>query len=235
MNEKTRGLVIGADSGIGEAFVNRYLEGNMKSGDWSMPSKGLLDVADRSSVDEYFMDKAASGQYFDQVVFSAGINYLEWIGKLDPWETQQVIQTNLIGFIWVIDALMKYQPNHPASIVVVGSDAAERPLRTSISYTASKAGLHMAVRSAARELGPMGWRINVVAPGMTGETGMQGYVDKRVMEVRGWTEKRMRNYEASQEVVPGRVGKHEVAKVIFDTLNGPRHLNGSIIMINGGR
>ena len=220
-----KSLILGASSGIGAAFREQY------GLDWDAPPREVLDVGNRKAVEGWF----ANWGPYDQVVYSVGINYLEWIGKLDTTEIDNLTDANYLGFLWVLDVMVKFQHEHPARIVVVGSDAAERPMRTSIAYCASKAALHMAVRVAARELGPKGWRINAVAPGMTDHTGMQEYVDARVMEVRGWTQEQMLAYEEQQAVVPGRIQPIEVAHTIYDTLMGPDHLNGSIIFINGGR
>lgn len=241
-----RGLIVGAGSGIGKGIYESLMNAERPEEgygiQWYRPDHLDLDVSQYQSVNDWFghhhgweTDPEFIEEPFDYVVFSAGVNYLEWLGKLDAQKTVEVIDVNLLGFIWVLDALQRTQPNHPTRIVVIGSDAAERPLRTSIGYCASKAGLHQAVRVAARELGPKGWRVNVVAPGMTDETGMQEYVDTRVAEVRGWSREHMLAYEATQEVVPGRMSVQEVAHIAIDTLFGPDHLNGSIITINGGR
>ena len=222
-------LLIGGSTGIGKAF-RKHAMGDKNLEIWHAPGQQDLDVTDPEQMDDFF----SANTMIRQVVITAGVNYLEWLGKSDFEEITKVLDTNLKGFIYIVDLLRKYN-QFPVDIVVVGSDAAERPLRTSIAYCASKAGLHMAARVAARELGPDGWRINVVAPGMTDDTGMQRYVDERVQDVRGWSYEAMRNYEDSQAVVPGRITTKQVAKVIYSTLNGPEHLNGSIVTINGGR
>lgn len=224
-------LIIGGGSGIGLSFRKYAMsEGRMET--WVSPTQHELDVLDPEALEEFF--SSHNHTHITQLVFAAGVNYLEWLGKGDFEEYTKVLDTNLKGFIYVLDLLRKYN-SCAVDVLVVGSDAAERPLRTSIAYCASKAGLHMAVRVAARELGPLGWRVNAVAPGMTDKTGMQEYVDERVQEVRNWSYKAMRQYEDSQAVVPGRIRVREVAEVMYSTLNGPKHLNGSIIMINGGR
>lgn len=174
------------------------------------------------------------------VVFTAGINRLDRIDHMGPDQfddASDVVGTNLGGFINLCGTLGSHDDPrlNPMRIVAVSSDAAERPMRTSMAYCASKSGLNMAVKVAARELGPMGWRINAVAPGMTAPTGMSEYIDQRVPEVRGWGPHETASYEESQQVVPGRIKPLEVAEVIKSTLYGPDHLNGSIITINGGR
>lgn len=225
-----KGLILGASSGIGKATHEELMREHARI-DWLTPDKEDLDVRDNLQLRRYVK---ANGP-FDYIVFSVGVNYIEWIGQMDVTPTFDVMDVNLTSFINLLNQLMHRFPSHPARVVVIGSDAAERPLRTSIAYCASKAGLHMAVRVAARELGPKGWRLNVVAPGMTDNTGMQEYVDEKVAVVRGWDAEFMRTYEKQQEVVPGRLAPQEVADVVVSTLFGPDHLNGSIITINGGR
>ncbi|QSL67827.1 FabG-like protein [Nocardia phage P3.1] len=245
-------LVIGGDSGIGAATVMAIrekikeltIDPNMHEVLWT--SKDMMDVRSLDSIRKWMEAHEVDG-YFDHVVYSAGVNYLEWLGKLghDGIEKSvDLLNVNLVGFLRVMDYLAwgKATPSgdlnlsaYPRSVVAVSSDAASRPLRTSSAYCASKAALDMAVKVAARELGPCGWRINAVSPGMTAPTGMSKYVDERVQKIRGWSVDQMMQYERSQEVVHGRIAPYGVGKVIADTLFGPSHLNGSIITINGGR
>ena len=245
-------LVIGGDSGIGSAavtairdYIRLNFEDNKPEVLWS--SKEMMDVRSFDSIKKWMSVHESDG-YFEHIVFSAGVNYLQWLGGMGEkglGQAAEVIDTNVMGFLRLMDYLCTGVPQNfdhgmhlaaqPRSIVAVSSDAASRPLRTSSAYCASKAALDMAVKVAARELGPHGWRVNAVSPGMTAPTGMSRYVDERVPVVRGWDIGRMQQYERSQEVVHGRIVPSEVGAVIADTLFGPRHLNGSIITINGGR
>ncbi|AHN84084.1 FabG-like 3-oxoacyl-(acyl-carrier-protein) reductase [Mycobacterium phage Hawkeye] len=245
----SRAWIIGGTSGIGKACADLLRK------DMVTTSTGKDEFDVRQS-EHFWRHQITDLQYPTHVVYSAGINYLNWLGEMGSNDSHQdVIDVNLMGFIRLMNAMVWagklthsadppgmnkfHRGNYPfgvkPSIVVISSDAAERPLRTSIGYCASKAGLNMAVKVAARELGPHGWRINAVSPGMTSPTGMSDYVDERVPEVRGWTPAEADRYERSQEVVPGRIDPTEVAQVVYDVLMGPPHLNGSIVTINGGR
>lgn len=233
--------VIGGTSGIGKACVERLRDHAV------VVSTGHEEFDVRSSQNQWrWMIRDL--QYPTHIVYSAGVNHLDWLGDGATPKHMEVVDINLIGFISLVDAMVevgwdggdhKHRGYYPGGvmprIVAISSDAAERPLRTSIGYCASKAGLNMAVRVAARELGRHGWRINAVAPGMTAPTGMSEYIDKRVPEIRGWSSLQAMDYEESQEVVPGRITPAEVAEVVYSTITGPDHLNGSIITINGGR
>lgn len=226
--------IIGGTSGIGAAIEKehdkRFIHETFVTGE-------EVDVRDLNALRQFIRRNGG----FRHVVFSAGINRLGWIGSTSAMKhNAEVIDTNLMGFINLMDAIRWTQDEMhgelaPVNLVAISSDAASRPMRTSMAYCASKAGLDMAVRVAARELGPHGWRVNAVSPGMTAPTGMSKYIDQRVPEIRGWSERQTQDYERSQEVVKGRISPQEVAEVVCDVLAGPAHLNGSIITINGGR
>jgi len=232
--------VIGGSSGIGRACADLLAK------DMVVSATGVeeFNVA-RATWNEWTAQIREFG-YPTHVVYSAGINHLRWIGEPHQMYEDHLFDVNVRGFIALMDALVasgmmmdRQRGHYPfgimPSIVAISSDAAERPMRTSLAYCASKAALNMAVRCAARELGPHGWRINAVAPGMTAGTGMQEYIDEAVPVVRGWTHEQTFKYEAQQEVTPGRITTKEVAQTVRDVLLGPAHLNGSIVTINGGR
>lgn len=235
--------VIGGTSGIGQACARRF----SGAGETVFATGEEVDVRIFSSLIRYLSETLLpaceeNGSPLHTVIYSAGVNDLEWLGKMGSsgarWQLN-MLDVNAMGFIRVMDALVSrdYHVNMSKylSVVAISSDAATRPLRTSIGYCASKAALDMAVRVAARELGPKGWRVNAVAPGMTRDTGMTEYIDRRVPEVRGWSTDRAAEYEKSQEVVQGRVYPGDIAEFVVEVAQGSPHLNGAIIPFNGGR
>lgn len=170
-----------------------------------------------------------------ELVYCAGVNDLVWLGKMGPdYDYTGLLDVNVAGFVRLCDILADYSVEN-LRVVVVGSDAAERPMRTSMLYCASKAALHMAAQVAAREMAAVGWRVNVVAPGMTSDTNMTKYIDDTVPDLRGWSRKDAELYEQSQLVVKRRATPEEIAEVIETTLDGPDYLNSAIINVNGGR
>jgi NAD(P)-dependent dehydrogenase (short-subunit alcohol dehydrogenase family) len=225
-----RFLVIGGNSGIGAACVSYIEERIRRKDEIFYPGVPDLDVRSFNSVDDYFKRVAPT-----HLVYCAGINYLEWIGQLDEASVEEVLNVNLTGFIRCIDAMKSHQGSDNPSVVAITSDAAWRPMRTSIAYCSSKAGLEMAVRVASRELAPQGWRVNAVAPGKVGETAMTDYVDGRVLELRGWTKERGEEYERNSSALGRNVTKEEVAQTVWQVLVGPLALTGETVAVNGGR
>jgi 3-oxoacyl-[acyl-carrier protein] reductase len=82
---------------------------------------------------------------------------------LDEW--RRVIDTNLTGAYLVAQACLPLLTDD-GSIIFIGSKVATVGVPLRAHYTASKAGLVGLARSMAKELGPQGIRVNVVAPGV---------------------------------------------------------------------
>lgn len=91
---------------------------------------------------------------------------------------------NLLAPLRLIHALLAQGCMAPkASVVLIGSNLARRGLAGKVCYSAAKAGLEGATRALAKELGPLGIRVNTVAPGLVltdmtrglGDEFLQGY------------------------------------------------------------
>lgn len=218
-------LIIGGGT-VGEAY--KRLTNNSAI----IITEDMMDVRD-SRVVQSMLEATFRGSPISHVVFTAGYSQLDWIGELDD-NALRTIETNLVGFINVMDSLVDIV-DYPLRVTAISSDAAERPMRTSIAYCSSKAGLDMAVKVAARELGPQGWVVNAVAPGMLAGTGMTHKVDEMVPKVRGWTREQAQKYEDQQAVVPGRIPPEDIADAIHYLNTGSEYLNGTILNVNGGR
>lgn len=221
-------VVIGGTSGIGKATCERLdLFG------WNAIALGPNDCDVR--VEQMVRDTVVRYRDVSQWVYSAGVNRLAFIEDQEEDETVDIYDVNVFGFLRLVKHLARWRPTDAkTNVVLVGSDAAERPMRTSAVYCGSKAALHMSAKALARELAPR-FRINVIAPGMTEPTGMQQYIDQTVPTLRGWTEEEAREYERSQIPMGTRADVEEVAEVIMDVMTGPESMTGSITTINGGR
>jgi NAD(P)-dependent dehydrogenase (short-subunit alcohol dehydrogenase family) len=154
-----------------------------------------------------------------------------WIDEMSTRLAGCIYDVNVLGFMRVLRAAVH---TGCRSIVAISSDAATRPMRTSMAYCASKAALDMCVKCAARELAPE-IRVNAVSPGMTLGTAMTEYIDKTVPAMRGWTPEEAWEYEHSQIPAGRRARPEEIAQVVYDVLVGPEYMTGSIVTINGGR
>ena len=102
----------------------------------------------------------------DVLVNNAGVQ--TWTPLLDVTEAEWdlVVDTNLKGcFVCTQAAARQMKTQGRGAIVNIGSGCNKIPFPRLVAYTASKGGIEMLTKVAAVELGPLGIRVNCVAPG----------------------------------------------------------------------
>jgi 3-oxoacyl-[acyl-carrier protein] reductase len=101
----------------------------------------------------------------DVVVLSAGHNVVTPLGRITVQEWREVLDVNLGGAFFALQALVPLvRPG--GAIVTVASVAAHTGAPHHLHYAAAKAGLVNLTKSLARALAPQ-VRVNCVAPGIT--------------------------------------------------------------------
>ena len=104
----------------------------------------------------------------DGLVNNAGLTQVGPFLGLEPDEWDAVIATDLTAaYRTCRAALPSMAERGSGSIVNVASRLGQMGIAESAAYSAAKAGLIGLTRSLAREFGPVGVRINAVAPGFT--------------------------------------------------------------------
>ncbi|CAJ0591891.1 unnamed protein product [Cylicocyclus nassatus] len=105
-------------------------------------------------------------QPFDFLVNNAGCGFLESVRNLSEEAVTKTLDVNLKAPIMLTKIVTSDMArNHIRGAVVnISSQASMRPLEDHTAYCASKAGLDMATRCFAKELGNFGIRINCVNP-----------------------------------------------------------------------
>lgn len=226
-----RVLLIGTAGKIGSAIRYRLqLDGH----EVHCPTKGECDVRQTLSIQQFLNDYNPSDD-FQALVYNAGVNYLSWIEDMEIDQAEEVMNVNAMGFLRVYRQMAEQFQDAPSRIVVIGSDAADTPLRTSAAYNASKAALHSMALCLARERAPMA-QVNVVAPGLIGNTFMTDYVFGRTKEIRNWSESTLRDYMISKIPALRPGDAIEVGEVVRWLISdAPNYLTGQVIKVNGGR
>ncbi|GAB5520727.1 MAG: SDR family oxidoreductase [Rhodothermales bacterium] len=126
------------------------------------------DVGDAEQVDAFF---DAIDSTFDNVptllVNNAGVQTWSPLLDLDLADWTRTLRTNLTGtFLCTQHVGQRLRDaGLPGSIVNIGSASNKVPFPKLVDYTASKGGIEMFTKVAAAELGPLGIRVNCVAPG----------------------------------------------------------------------
>jgi NAD(P)-dependent dehydrogenase (short-subunit alcohol dehydrogenase family) len=145
---------------------------------------------------------------------------------LDQDETTvgRMVDVGFKGVIWGYQAVVpQMQEAGGGAIVNIASPAALIALKHGIMYSAVKAAVQAATRSAAAEFGPMNIRVNAIAPGSTRTDGANLVVDEA-----GWERRR-------QKVPLGRLGEpKDVANAaVFLASDESSWVSGDMMLVDG--
>src|ERR1700734_2775048 len=143
-------------------------------------SAETLDISEREAVTAFGNRMLEQYGKIDVLVNNAGIApriRLDDPNLMQMWD--QVIGVNLTGQWDMTVALLPTLKPAGASVIFVSSIAGFTASRSSAAYGASKTGIRSLVQYFARVLGPLGGRVNALAPGrmksdlmtVTGEAG----------------------------------------------------------------
>ncbi len=122
----------------------------------------------------------------DVLVNNAGISRDRTILKMSEEEWRRVIEVNLSGAFWVLQAAAKVMSaQKDGAILNVASILAARGAVGGANYAAAKAGLVALTKSAARELGRFNVRVNAFLPGFHPTDMNQAFTPEHVEKIKG--------------------------------------------------
>lgn len=230
-------IVTGAGAGIGAAICKLFGEAGYRVGvldrdvdrasqiATSLPHAQALqaDVTDRQSVEAAF---DAFGEAPDVLVNNAGIVNFGPLLEQTPERFGQAISINLMGSYtcaWV--AATRMVPRGSGCIINLTSINSLTPGPNAGGYPTSKAGVATMTQHMAIEWGPLGLRINAIAPGFI-DSGMSTpiYANEKVRQLRGGAVPSRRLGEAS-----------DIANAAwFLASDEASYVNGHQLVVDGG-
>lgn len=186
-------LITGCSTGFGLAIAQRFL-----AADWEVvatmrkPGEGVLppqeqltilplDVTDADSI----AAAVAQAGPIDALVNNAGVGMLNALEGSPMEKVREVFETNTLGPIAVIKAVMpQFRERRAGVIVNVSSSVTVKPLPALATYSASKAALNAFTESFAHEAALFGVRVRLVLPGSSPATSFgQNAVARMGMEI----------------------------------------------------
>lgn len=226
-----RVLVAGGGGGIGSAIVELFLAAGAEVASVDRPGvaapRGALGLAcDLARPEEVrALYERLGWERLDGLVHAAGITRDAVLWKLGDEDWRDVLATNLDSAFWLLRGaapLLRARPG--AAVVLIASINGERGKLGQANYAASKAGLIALARTAARELGRSGVRVNALAPGLV-RTAMSAHLPPAVLA------------RAEEESALGRLAEPEdVARAaLFLVSDLARHVTGQVLRVDGGQ
>jgi 3-oxoacyl-[acyl-carrier protein] reductase len=125
----------------------------------------VADVSTESGVDALIEQATERFGGLDAVIGNAGVISHIPFAQLSIADWSKVINTNLTANFLVTQRSLPLL-SAGSSVIFIGSRSAQAGIPLRSHYTAAKAGLVGLARSLAKELGPQGIRVNVLAPGV---------------------------------------------------------------------
>jgi NAD(P)-dependent dehydrogenase (short-subunit alcohol dehydrogenase family) len=225
-------LVTGAAGGIG-AEITRVLRAagafvlgvDLPGQAAPAASRALdCDLGDRAAIAALFADVAATAPRLDVLVHAAGIRKDGVLWKLADEDWDAVLRVNLDSAFHLLRGAVPLMREGGGAIVLISSINGERGKFGQANYAAAKAGLIGLGRTAARELGRFGIRVNMIAPGMI-RTPMTTTLAPEFLR------------EAEAEAALGRLGAplDVAAAVLFLASAMGRHVTGQVLRVDGGQ
>lgn len=124
------------------------------------------DIGYSDQVNEMFSRLTADAGRLDLLVNNAGVQTWATLLELKEEDFDRTIRTNLKGcFLCTQQAARIMKDQGCGCIINIGSGANQRAFPNLVDYNASKGGIENLTKVCAVELGPLGIRVNCVAPG----------------------------------------------------------------------
>ena len=182
------------------------------------------DVADSATADAAAAKCKELWGSVDILVNNAGVTNDKLLPRMGDEDFDQVIDTNLKGSFYFLRAAAKIMSKQRSGSIINMSSVAGiygNPAQT--NYSASKAGVIGLTKSAAKELGRRGIRVNAIAPGFI-ETDMTAALTED------------QKAAAAENITLGRMGQgSDIANgALFLASDMSSYITGQVLGIDGG-
>lgn len=192
----------------------------------------VCDVADEASVAATVDRTVELYGGLDIMVNNAGTGVAEEITDLSWEDYRRVIDINvggvLLGTKYAARAIVF--TGRGGSIINISSIQGVLPLKQSAVYAGSKGAVNLITQQTAADLGPLGIRVNAIAPGYIDSPMMHGYhdlVSTSPGEAIG---------AAKRSIVLGRLATTDdvAGPALFYASDDSAYVTGTLLLVDGG-
>ena len=232
-------LISGGDRGIGAAAARAFYAAGFRvavfyhtnaeaAAALQKELPGVLaiqcDVASRASCELAFRAAEQALGRVDVLVSNAGIAQQKLFTDITPEEWQRMLDVNLTGAFNLCQLALPGMIRRKAGrILTVSSMWGQTGGSCEVHYSAAKAGLIGLTKALAKEEGPSGITVNVIAPGVINTDMMAGFTDEDRAAL-------------AEETPVERLGEpDEIARtMVFLADEASGYITGQVLGVNGG-
>ena len=238
-------IITGANRGIGKKLVETFSQAGanvwacMRKRDeeyihWISQTASVnkvwikpiyFDMSDELSLCDGIKDIFDDNVCIDALINNAGVSTVGLLSQSKIGDIKALFNVNYFSVLSIIQKVSKKMSRQKYGVIInMGSVAGIESQPGKIAYGSSKAAIHLMTRCLAKELGPLGIRVNAIAPGPVETEMIHQYNDEKL---------KLLSMEASLR----RLGKaEEIAQVaLFMASDKASYINGEIIKVDGGR
>ena len=193
----------------------------------------MADVADQTSVAQAVATAVTSWGRLDILVSNAAITDDTPFESISAERWHQVMNVNLDSVLYGAQAAMPHLRRSPcASIVNVASIQGLRGQPNAMAYATAKGAVLNLTRCMAVDFGPLGVRVNAIAP---------GYIDTRMALMHGNVHEHQTDWFQDVFIKHGRLPLRRPGKagdvagpILFLASDDSRYVTGQVLVVDGG-
>jgi NAD(P)-dependent dehydrogenase (short-subunit alcohol dehydrogenase family) len=249
-----RAIVTGAGQGIGRGIAVRFAAEGATVGVADMSTDNawavareieaaggtatalVVDVRDRTAVEQAIFDFAGPRSELDILVNSAGVIQTQRFLEIDAACWDYVMDVNCKGTLWCSQAAATamIRQGRGGRIVNISSQSGRRGEAGSLVYCASKASIISMTQSMALALAAHAITVNALAPGIV-DTPMWDDIDRQATQARGELIGEAKR-RAVSTIPVGRIGRPEdvAGAALFLASGDGEYVTQQCLNVDGG-
>lgn len=184
-----------------------------------------FELGDEDAMHQGIKAIFADRQPIDVLINNAGISTVGLLNQTDVDDIRKLFEVNYFSVLSLIQLVSKKMIIKRKGVIInMASLAGIEPQPGKVAYGSSKAAVIMMTRCLAKELGPLGIRVNAIAPGPVETEMIHQYDDDMLKRLE--SESPLRRLAHPEEIAQ---------TALFLASEQSSYINGEIIKVDGGR
>lgn len=194
-----------------------------------------VDVSSRDELEDLAEWTSRVVAVPDIWVNGAGLSYLHNLLDTDVEKAARLVAVNMLGPYWGSIAAARIMSGKGGSIINISSGGGSKPLPGIGLYGMTKAAVNSLTWTSAAEFGPLGVRVNAIAPGWIETPMSRDLFRDETGEINAELRDSVRAEMAAKSPL-GILGRpSDVAyALLYLASDASRYVTGEIIAVNGG-